>query len=256
MKVVAIVPARYESTRLPAKALKDICGKPMIWWVHQHTKLAKKVSEVYVGTDDDRILKTCDKLGMSAIMTKNTHREAAERLQEISDKIPADFYLQINGDEPLIAPKLIDLAVPENIPQNIEYGTNIVAKMRNPVEVIDPANIKVVFDKNMNTLYMSRTPIPFPYKTLDFNYYKHVGVIGYNKKMLDFYAKNTPGTFERIEGIATLRFTDYAKTLLCIEAETCQSLSVDTQKDLDFVVSVIKEKIENKEIAPEILALL
>lgn len=253
MKVVAIVPARYDSTRLPAKALKDICGKPMVWWVYQQTKLAQGIDEVYVATDDIRIVNECEKLGIPALMTKNTHREAAERLQEVSEKIKADFYLQINGDEPLINPNLISQAIPKNIPQDIEYGTNIITKMHNPVEVVDSSNIKVIFDKNMNTCYMSRTPVPYPYKTLDFDYYKHVGIIGYNKKMLDFYANNPPGYTERIEGIATLRFTDYGKTLLCIEVNNCESLSVDTQKDLDVVRKEVQKRIDNRILRPEIL---
>jgi 3-deoxy-manno-octulosonate cytidylyltransferase (CMP-KDO synthetase) len=256
MKVVAIVPARYESARLPAKALKDICGKPMVWWVYQQTKLAEGVDEVYVATDDNRIVEVCESFGIPALMTKKTHREAAERLQEISEKTSSDFYLQINGDEPLINSDLISLAVPNYLPQDIEYGTNIITKIRNPVEVVDSSNIKVVFDKNFNALYMSRTVIPYPYKTLEFDYYKHVGIIGYNKKMLDFYADNPPGRFERIEGIATLRFTDYAKTLLCIEAENCESLSVDTQKDLDAVRIVVRKRIENKRLHPKLLKLL
>jgi 3-deoxy-manno-octulosonate cytidylyltransferase (CMP-KDO synthetase) len=248
MKVIAVVPSRYESTRLPAKALADICGKPMVWWVYQQTIMAKNIDEVYVATDDVRIEKVCNSYNIPVIMTKNTHRAAAHRLQEVSTKIDANFYLQINGDEPLIKPDLISMAIPNNIPQNIEYGVNIIAKMNDPVEVIDPSNIKVVFDKNMNTLYMSRTPIPYPYKTLNFDYYKHVGIIGYNKKMLDFYAQSEPGRLESIEGIDTLRFTDYAKSFFCIEATDCESLSVDTQKDLDRVRTIIQNKIRKGEI--------
>ena len=133
---------------------------------------------------------------------------------------------------------------------------NIITKMHNPVEVIDPSNIKVVFDENMKMTYTSRTPIPYPYKTLDFDYYKHVGIIGYNKKMLDFYAQNPPGKFELIEGIATLRFVDYDKPLMLKEAENVVSLSVDTPKDLDVVINLVKQKIANNELSKEFLALL
>ena len=87
MKTVAIVASRYGSTRFPAKALADICGKPMVWWAYQQTKLAKKIDEVYVATDDDRIVEVCNKYNSPSIMTKTTHREAANRLQEVSEKI-------------------------------------------------------------------------------------------------------------------------------------------------------------------------
>ncbi len=256
MKTVAIIASRYGSTRFPAKALADICGKPMVWWAYQQTKLAKNIDEVYVATDDDRIVEVCEKYNIPSIMTKSTHREAANRLQEVSEKISADFYIQINGDEPLINPELITMVIPESVPQDKEFGTNIITKMHNPVEVIDSSNIKVVFDEDMRMTYTSRTPIPYPYKTLNFDYYKHIGIIGYNKKMLDFYAANPPGRFELIEGIATLRFTDYGKPLMLKEAKNVESLSVDTPKDLEIVTGIVRHKIANKEFSKEFLELL
>lgn len=256
MKTVAIIASRYGSTRFPAKALADICGKPMVWWAYQQTKLAKNIDEVYVATDDDRIVEVCEKYNIPSIMTKSTHREAANRLQEVSEKISADFYIQINGDEPLINPELITMVIPESVPQDKEFGTNIITKMHNPVEVIDSSNIKVVFDEDMRMTYTSRTPIPYPYKTLNFDYYKHIGIIGYNKKMLDFYAANPPGRFELIEGIATLRFTDYGKPLMLKEAKNVVSLSVDTPKDLEVVTGIVRHKIANKEFSKEFLELL
>lgn len=256
MKVIAIVASRYGSTRFPAKALADIHGKPMVWWAYQNTKNAKNIDEVYVATDDRRIVEVCSKYGIPTIMTKTTHREAANRLHEVSENVKADFYIQVNGDEPLINPDLISMIIPESINQDIEFGTNIITKMHNPVEVLDTSNIKVVFDNNMKTLYMSRTPIPCPYKTLDFDYYKHVGIIGYNKKMLDFYANNPPGKMEIIEGIATLRFTDYDKTLLCVEADNVESLSVDTPKDLEKVQIIVKSKLDKGEFPLDFVKLL
>lgn len=256
MKVVAIVASRYGSTRFPAKALADIHGKPMVWWAYQNTKNAKNIDEVYVATDDMRIVEVCNKYSIPTIMTKTTHREAANRIQEVSESIKADFYIQVNGDEPLINPKLISMAIPEIIDQEVEFGTNIITKMYNPVEVIDTSNIKVIFNHNMKTLYMSRTPIPCPYKSLDFVYYKHVGIIGYNKKMLDFYANNPPGKMEQIEGIATLRFTDYDRTLLCVEADNVETLSVDTPKDLEKVQLIVKSKLNKGEFSSDFVKLL
>ena len=120
-------------------------------------------------------------------MTKSCHLEAANRLQEVSEKITADFYVQINGDEPLLDPKYISAVVPNDIPQDIEFGSNLMTKMKNPTEVIDPSNIKVEYDENFFATCFSRAPIPFPYKSIKFDYYKHIGVIGYNKKMLGLY---------------------------------------------------------------------
>ena len=241
MKVVGIIPARYASTRLPGKPLKDICGHPMIWWVYERVRSVKKLDEVFVATDDERIENVCKEISIPVVMTANTHRAAAHRLQEVSETVKADFYVQLNGDEPLINKEAIVAAIPEDIPQDVEFGTNVITEIVDAAQVMDPSNIKMVFDDQMNALYMSRTPIPYPFKSLDFKYYKHVGIIGYNKKMLDFYKNSKPGRFELIEGIDTLRFLDYGKQLKLSLVKNCHSLSVDTEKDLEVVTRMIKE---------------
>ena len=247
MKVVGIIPARYASTRLPGKPLKDICGHPMIWWVYKRVCTVKKLDEVYVATDDERIEKVCQENNIPVVMTSNNHSTGAHRLQEVSDKIKADFYVQLNGDEPLINTEAIAAAIPDEVPQDVEFGTNIITDMTDPAQVMDASNIKMVFDNDMNALYMSRTPVPYPFKAIDFKYYKHVGIIGYNKKMLDFYKNSVPGKFELIEGIDTLRFLDYGKKLKLSLVPQCHSLSVDTEKDLEMVRKMMKEIINDKE---------
>lgn len=239
MKIVGVIPARYGSTRLPAKPLKDICGKPMIWWVYERVKGIKQLDEIYVATDDERIKKVCIEYEIPVLMTKETHNTGAHRLQEVSESIAADFYVQLNGDEPLIDTQAIVAVIPDEIPQNREFGMNIITPMHEPSQVLDPTNIKMVFDTNMRALYMSRTAIPYPYKEIDYLYYKHVGIIGYNKEMLDFYKASMPGRQELIEGIDTLRFLDYGKELRLSIVEDCKSLSVDTEKDLIEVRKII-----------------
>ncbi|HIX60243.1 MAG TPA: 3-deoxy-manno-octulosonate cytidylyltransferase [Candidatus Blautia gallistercoris] len=247
MKVVGVIPARYASTRLPGKPLMDICGKPMLVWVYEQVKKAKKLDEVYVATDDSRIEDMCRQHEIPVVMTSTEHRTGANRLQEVSESIQADFYVQLNGDEPLLDPDLIDAAVPDTIITEEEFGTNIITTMENPSEVLDAANIKMVFDDQMRAMYMSRTPIPYPFKSIEFEYYKHVGILGYNKKMLDFYKNSEPGRWEKIEGIDTMRFLDYGKTLQLIKVDHCHTLSVDTPKDLERVRQMMAEKL-NKEV--------
>lgn len=246
MKVVGVIPARYSSTRFPGKPLADILGMPMIWWVYKRAEKASCLNELYVATDDERIKNICEKYSIPIIMTSDRHPTAAHRLQEVSESVKADFYVQLNGDEPLINIDAINASVPEFVPQDVEFGTNIITEIEDPAQAIDPSNIKVVFDDNMNALYMSRTPIPYPFKAIDFKYYKHVGIIGYNKKMLDFHMNSVPGRFERIEGIDTLRFIDYGKQLKLILVHNCHSLSVDTEKDLSEVIKMIKESNESQ----------
>lgn len=112
------------------------------------------------------------------------------------------------------------------------WGINSVTKITDPVEAMDAANIKMVFDHENRCTYMSRTPIPYPYKALDWSYYKHVGVIGYTLDMLKFYVDSVPGRLEKIEGIDLMRFIDYGKPLYLTDVGACESLSVDTEKDL------------------------
>src|SRR5699024_2395664 len=126
MKVVGVIPARYASTRLPGKPLMDICGKPMLVWVYEQVKKAKKLDEVYVATDDSRIEDMCRQHEIPVVMTSTEHRTGANRLQEVSESIQADFYVQLNGDEPLLDPDLIDAAVPDTIITEEEFGTNII----------------------------------------------------------------------------------------------------------------------------------
>lgn len=242
MKIIGVIPARYASTRLPGKPVKEICGKPMIWWVYQQTKKAEKLDEVIVAIDDKRVGDVLTEYGIPYIMTRNDHQTAANRICEVAEQIDGDFYIQLNGDEPLIDENAVNCVVPENIPQDIAFGTNLITKINNPVEVNDVSNIKVVFDDVMNALYMSRLPIPFPYRSIEYDYYKHIGIIGYNKKMLEVYRDTVPGRLETIEGIDTLRFLDYRKRLQFIEIAGYETLSVDTQMDLERVREIMGDR--------------
>ena len=235
MRTVGVVASRYGSTRFPGKALAMIGDKPMVWWVYQQAMKAKMIDKVIVATDDERIKKVCNENNMDVIMTSVNNATTANRMYEVSLSIDADFYVTINGDEPMIDPVAIDAAIPASVPFDIEYGTNTICVTEDPVEIMDPSNIKVVFDSNMKALYMSRTPIPYPYKGLDYKYYKHLGVLGYNKKMLSFYQNSCPGNLEKVEGIDTLRFLDYGKELQFFIVDVQKSLSVDTPKDLEKV---------------------
>ena len=246
MKIVGVIPARYASTRLPGKPLINICGRPMIWWVYQRVCSANALHEIYVATDDIRIHAACSKYAIPVVMTSDKHSTGASRLQEVSEKIAADFYVQINGDEPLVNIDAIKAVIPQEVPQDREYGVNIITEIQEPSQVLDPSNIKMVFDHQMNALYMSRTPIPYPFKSINFRYYKHIGIIGYNRKMLEFYRDSTPGRFESIEGIDTLRFLDYGKQLQLVIVPDCHSLSVDTEKDLQVVRALISEDIHDE----------
>lgn len=237
MKILGVIPARYGSTRFPGKPLADILGKPMIWWVYQQAKKAKKLTDLVVATDDKRITKVCDQYKIPWIMTR-IHYSAISRIHEVSERIDADLYVQINGDEPLIKHEMINQIVPKIIIK--DFVANLVCKIKTPNELLDPSNIKIVFNENKEILYMSRTPIPNPYRCLEFDYYKHVGILAYTKSMLDFFVKTEVSKYEKIEGLETLRFIEHNKKILCIETDNFRTLSVDTPKDLESVKTIFE----------------
>ncbi|WP_395148197.1 3-deoxy-manno-octulosonate cytidylyltransferase [uncultured Helicobacter sp.] len=238
MKILGVIPARYDSTRFPGKPLADILGKPMIWWVYQQAKKAKKLTDLVVATDDKRITDVCDQYKIPWIMT-NIHYNGISRIHEVAERIDAKLYIQINGDEPLIKHEMIDQIVPRTIIK--DFIANLICKIKTPNELLDPSNIKVVFNANKKVIYMSRTPIPTPYRSLEFEYYKHIGILAYTKSMLDFFVLAKPSKYEQIEGLELLRFIEYDKKILCIETNHFRSLSVDTPKDLEKIKNIFKK---------------
>jgi 3-deoxy-manno-octulosonate cytidylyltransferase (CMP-KDO synthetase) len=241
MKIIAVIPARYASTRFPGKPLADLCGKPMIWWVYNQVKKVSRIDEVYVATDDERIADVCNNYGFSVIMTSANHNTSTERVNEVAEKVDADIYICINGDEPLISPKVIEAIIPESA-DNF-YAANLMTAINESSEVIDNTNIKVVTDSCGFALFMSRSPIPYPKASLKYKYYKHLGVLAYTKEALDFVANTPKGFNERIEDINELRFIENQKQLYMVEVDA-SSISVDTPKDLIEVREIMqKEKI-------------
>lgn len=246
MKVIAVIPARYASTRLPGKPLKDICGKPMLWWVYQKVKKIKNIQEVVCAVDDTRIAEVCEKMEMNYVMTSSDLPEHISRIHEVSEKISADYYMCINGDEPLISEECIYPVIPKQI-FDIPYFGGAVRKLSDPAETIDFANIKVVLSDTGRCLYMSRTPVPYPRGTLMFSYNKYVGVECFNKKALDFFVKTPMGSLEKIEDIDHLRFLEHGIDLK-FDYVNSESISVDTVKDLEKVRLLMEEKLKEKKL--------
>lgn len=244
MKIIAVIPARYSSSRFPGKPLADICGKPMIWWVYNQAKKTENIDEVYVATDDQRIEDACKKLNMNVIMTSNNHKTSTERVYEVATKIKADYYIVINGDEPLIDPKVINKIIPKEKTDKF-YVSNIMTNIKDPVQAIDFTNIKVVTDTNSNAIYFSRSPIPYPKGSMEYKYYKHVGILIYSFDALEFFSKTEKGPIEKIEDVNEIRFIENGKKIKMIKVENIETLSVDTPKDLDKVRLMMKDKLEN-----------
>lgn len=245
MEIVAIIPARFQSTRFPGKPLADICGKPMIWWVYNQVSRVKRFKNVYVAIDDIRIKEVCEDLGIKYIMTRDDHPEHISRIHEVSEKISADLYVCVNGDEPLISPECIEQVLPTVVSDNFFFG-GAIRKLTDPVETIDPGNIKVAIAKDGRCVYISRTPVPYPKGTLLFNYNKYVGIECFSKAALDFFVSTPQGELEKIEDIDHLRFLEHGKELMFTYVDS-ESISVDTYKDLEKVRILVADKINRNE---------
>lgn len=241
MKILGVIPARYASSRLPGKPLADILGKPMVWWVYQAAKQSPLLDDLVVATDDERILAVCKEHGMNAVMTRADHDTPTARIQEVSCLIQANLYLQIMGDEPLIDPKAFELILPKELPDDPYYVAGVTNRMEHPADVIDFSNQKVVCNARREILLISRSPIPYPKGTADFEYEKITGIQLFSKKALDFYAATPKSTLEKAEENDLMRFIENGHTVHAV-LSPYKTVSVDTPKDVDIVCGILKKR--------------
>ena len=240
MKIIGMIPARGGSSRFNMKPLAPICGKPMLYWVWKHSKEVECFEEVYVATDNEQIKETAEDFGARAIMTSPDCETATERLYEVAQKVEADLYVMVNGDEPLVLAGDIVKCIPERIPEDGFYVSNLMTDFSNPVEVVDPTNLKIVTNKDGICLFISRAPIPFPKGAMDYAYQKFVGVGAFTGKALDYYHDTPRGPVEKIEENDSFRFIENRKDCYDIKAH-CKTLSVDTPKDRVAVEEYMKK---------------
>lgn len=239
MKVLAVIPARYQSSRLPGKPIVDILGKPMIWWVYQVVKKCIRITDVVVATDDERIINECEKYNFHCVMTSKEHDTPTSRLYEVSTKIDSDLYLLVMGDEPLVNEKCFDLIIPEKL-ESKYYVAALSNKLEDPTEVIDFSNQKVVTNQWNEVLLISRSPIPYPKGILGFPYYKVTGVQLFSKEALHFFSKTPKSTLEKAEENDLMRFVENRIPVIMVYSPY-KTVSVDTPKDLDIIINEIKD---------------
>lgn len=248
MKIIGVIPARYKSSRFPGKPLADIHGKPMLWWVYQQCKKVEEFNGVYVATDDDRIFDTCKSLGVEVLMTSDAHKTGTDRIGEVARRIPADLIVNIQGDEPLLEPYTIKAAIePFYTNPKLEIS-NLMTKIKDPVDVVNFTVPKVITNKDGIGVYLTRATAPYPKGSLDYTYYKQVCVYGFKPKALQFYCdygiKHGKAKVEAIEDIEILRFIENGYKVQYIEVNT-ETVAVDTPNDLEKVRAIVSEKIKN-----------
>ena len=240
MKILCVIPARYASTRLPGKPLLPVAGKPMIVRVYERAKQARKVAKVLVATDDERIERAVQKEGGEAMLTAKDHPTGTDRLAEVAEKY-ADFDVVINvqGDEPLIEPSLIDeLAALFEEDSNLNMAT-VKTEIKSEEEKNNPNNVKVVTDQRGYALYFSRSLMPYPRKG-GAAVYKHIGIYAYRRDFLLEYAKMPPTPLEQSESLEQLRALENGYAIKVIETKH-RFVGVDTEEDLALVNRIYSE---------------
>ncbi len=232
MAIIAIIPARYDSSRLPGKALATIGGVPMIVRVWRQARQARAIERVIVATDDDRIMRAVRAVGGEAEMTASTHQSGTDRIAEIAARIPADIYLNVQGDQPFIAPQDLDaLAAPMRADPSLAMAT-LATPITNEEEWYNPNKVKVVCDARGDALYFSRSPIPFARDGgIPEIARRHIGVYGYRRDFLMAFAGMEPGVLEQIEKLEQLRAIERGYRIRVVAA-VAPSLEVDTPDDL------------------------
>ena len=235
MNILCVIPARYSSTRLPGKPLAIIAGKPMIQHVYERALQAKLPSEVIVATDHDMVKKAVEKFGGQVVMTSAEHPTGTDRLAEVAEKYQAaDVIINVQGDEPLIAPQVIDGLAAE-FTKDTELNMATLMTDMTQAEYKLPDAVKVVTDLNGYALYFSRSLIPYPRKkTPAVKIYKHIGIYAYRRDFLLTYAKLKPTPLEQAESLEQLRALEHGYRIKVLYTQF-QSMGVDTPQDLERV---------------------
>ena len=242
MKILAVIPARYASTRLPGKPLVSIAGKPMIERVWERARRAGRVSQVIVATDDERIVKAVKSFGGEAVLTRADHRSGTERVAEVAVAHPdAEIVVNVQGDMPLIEPAAIDVAIEAvRSEEDTRVGT-LAVPITNPAEIMDPNIVKAVLDFDGNALYFSRAPIPWVRDrgdTIHAKHLKHVGLYVFRREALLEFATFPQGDLERIEQLEQLRWLENGYRIRVEETE-CKTVEVDTPEDVKRVEQLL-----------------
>jgi len=242
--IVAVIPARYASARLPGKPLIPLCGKPMIQHVYERAKRAQTVHEVLVATDDQRIIEAVLSFGGAVRMTRADHRTGTERIAEVAAREPGDIFVNVQGDEPLIDPLCIDTAIAALLEEPPAQIATVATAIRHANDVMDPNVVKTVLDFDENALYFSRAPIPWIRDTqhkLHVQYWKHLGLYVFQRDALLEFPTLPQGELEKIEQLEQLRWLENGYRIRVAEVPH-DAVSVDVPDDVARVEKLLKEE--------------
>lgn len=256
MKIVAVIPARYASTRFEGKPLAEILGKPMIQWVYEGVCQSKLIDRVIVATDDHRILEAVEQFGGNGVMTSSAHATGSDRVAEVARKLRAEIIINVQGDEPLLKGSIIDKAIKPLLKDPSIPLSTLMTRIEEVKDWLSPNVVKVVVNQKGFALYFSRSPIPFPRdlnvekllaassrerSPLPHRAFKHIGVYVYRRDFLLRYSKMKHTPLEKLEKLEQLRALQNG-FLIKVTPVDYEPLSVDTPEDLKKVVSFLSSQ--------------
>lgn len=245
MKFICIIPSRYASTRLPGKPLADIDGEPMIQRVYEQAVKATKIDQVVVAVDNPKVYDTVVSFGGHAVMTREDHVNGTDRLAEAVAHFPdADVVVNVQGDEPLIAPDVID-ALCQAFEEDDSLSMATVATPMKQEEYNDPSAVKVIMNQRDEAMYFSRSLIPYPRNpyTDQIHPYKHIGIYAYRKEFLLQYAQMAQTPAEKVESLEQLRVLENGYKIKVIKTNH-QFIGIDTPEDLQHIRDYFAHKGE------------
>lgn len=242
MKAIGVIPARWGSTRFEGKVLAKLKGKYLIQHVWERARKSKTIDSVIIAADDEKIVRAAEEFGAKAVMTSKKHVSGTDRIAEAVGPMPVKVVVNIQGDEPLVDPKLIDHLVQTILDDRSCMMATAVKMIEDKEDLENPNVVKVVIDQNRNALYFSRSVIPFnrdKKKFDDINYYKHLGIYAYRKEFLLKFKDLPKSHLESIEKLEQLRVLEAGFKIKTIETNV-DTIGVDTPEDLAKVERMIK----------------
>lgn len=242
MKIIAVIPARYASTRFPAKLMQDLGGKTVILRTYEAAKATQLFDDVFVVTDSDLIFNEITLNGGKAIMSIKEHESGSDRIAEAVEHMDVDVVINVQGDEPFINAKPLEQiieAFKNDVDQKIDLAS-VMFEIKDKLEIENPNNVKVIVDQQGFALYFSRSVIPYPREeNVGVRYMKHIGIYAFRKSaLLDFY-RLPMLALEASEKLEQLRYLEYGKRIKMIET-THGSIGIDTPEDLEKARGILK----------------
>ncbi len=240
-RVLGVIPARLESVRLPRKPLRELCGHPLIAWVYFRAIQAASVDRLVVATDAEEVAAACRARSIPVEMTSSAHRSGTDRIVEVMRRLPAEIYLNVQGDEPMVTGRHLELLL-EPFSRDPATQVSTLKVEMSAAQAHDPNNVKVVTDASGRALYFSRAMIPHDRDASgQAAYFKHLGLYAYTAAALEKFSTLPPSRLEQLEKLEQLRFLENGIPIAVAETSE-DTIGVDTEEDLRAVEAWLRQQ--------------